>query len=67
MKWFYEWRLNRIRAEISALRESTQTRLLDDYTGHSRLRVLDRVANSLQQQLAKYPGHSARNDTEGAH
>jgi hypothetical protein len=54
MKWYYEWRLSRIRAEISALRESTQVKLLEDYTGHSRLRVLDRVAGSLQQRLARY-------------
>lgn len=54
MKWYYEWRLNRVRAEISALKEATQVRLLDDYTGHSRLRVLNRVAGSLQQRLARY-------------
>lgn len=54
MKWYYEWRLNRVRAEISALKEATQVRLLDDYTGHSRLRVLTRVAGSLQQRLARY-------------
>jgi hypothetical protein len=60
MKWYYEWRLNRVRAEISALKEATQVRLLDDYTGHSRLRVLDRVAGSLQQRLARYSTASAQ-------
>lgn len=59
MKWYYEWRLNRVRAKITALKESTQVRLQDDYTGHSRLRVLDRVAGSLQQRLARYGNASA--------
>lgn len=59
MKWFYEWRLRRVRAEISALEEATRARLLDDYTGHSRLRVLKRVANSLQQRLGRYSGSNA--------
>ncbi len=54
MKWFYEWRLRKVRAEISALEESTHVKLLDDYTGHSRLRVLNRIANSLEKKLAKY-------------
>lgn len=62
MKWYYEWRLNRVRAEISVLREATQVKLKDDYTGHSRLRVLDRVAGSLQKKLAKYPSYSTGND-----
>jgi hypothetical protein len=54
MKWFYEWRLKRVRAEISALESATKVRLLDDYTGHSRLRVLYKMASSLQKRLAKY-------------
>ena len=54
MKWFYEWRLKRVRSEISALESATKVRLLDDYTGHSRLRVLNRMAGSLQKRLAKY-------------
>lgn len=69
MKWFYEWRLNKVRAEISALEETTQARLLEDYTGHSRLRVLNRVAGNLQQRLAQYPGQmsgAARSESEGA-
>lgn len=53
MKWFYEWRLNRVRAEIAALEEMTRVKLQDDYTGHSRLRVLRRMQESLQRKLAK--------------
>lgn len=52
MKWFYEWRLKRVCAEIAALEETTKVRLLDDYTGHSRLRVLRRMQDSLQRKLA---------------
>lgn len=59
MKWFYEWRLRRVHAEISALEEATRARLLDDYTGHSRLRVLKRMANSLQQRLARQSSNAA--------
>lgn len=51
MKWFYEWRLKKVRAEIAALKAATQMRLQDDYTGHSRLRVLQRLEDRLQQQL----------------
>lgn len=67
LKWYYEWRLNKVRAEISVLQEATQARLLEDYTAHSRLRVLTRVAGSLQQQLAKYPDASIGNNAKGAH
>lgn len=66
MKWYYEWRLSRVRAEISSLMQTTQVRLKDDYTGHSRLRVLNRMAGSLQQRLAKYPSHTARKDSQEA-
>lgn len=66
MKWYYEWRLSKVRAEISVLQEATQARLLDDYTGHSRLRVLNRVAGSLQQRLAKYPGTATIKEAKGA-
>ncbi len=62
MKWFYEWRLKRVRAEISALESATKVRLLDDYTGHSRLRVLYKVAGSLQKRLAKYDAASAKSE-----
>ena len=66
MKWFYEWRLKRVRAEISALENATKVRLLDDYTGHSRLRVLQKVAGSLQKRLAKYEVSSAKKElTDG--
>jgi len=54
MKWFYEWRLKRVRSEISALENATKVRLLDDYTGHSRLRVLRKVEASLLKRLGKY-------------
>ncbi|HJV49985.1 MAG TPA: hypothetical protein VJ652_00895 [Noviherbaspirillum sp.] len=64
MKWYYEWRLNKVRAEISVLREATQARLQEDYTAYSRLRVLDRVAGSLQQRLAQYPSSSIDNAKE---
>lgn len=66
MKWFYEWRLRRVRAEIAALEEMTRVKLQDDYTGHSRLRVLLRVQESLQRKLAKHAAAAAaapRNDT----
>jgi len=53
MKWYYEWRLNRVRATISALEQETRLRLIDDYTAHSRLRVLNRVAEGLQRRLGK--------------
>lgn len=65
MKWFYEWRLKRVCAEIAALEEATKVRLLDDYTGHSRLRVLRRMQESLQRKLARKasaPGAPARNE-----
>jgi hypothetical protein len=55
MKWFYEWRLRKVRAEISALQEATRARLHDDYTGHSRLRVLQRLEESLQRRLGPVP------------
>jgi len=66
MKWYYEWRLHRVQAEISSLQELTKARLKDDYTGHSRLRVLTRVAGSLQQRLAKYPGYSGGKEAKQA-
>ena len=61
MKWYYKWRLNKVRAEISALKKSTQTRLVEDYTGHSRLRVLSRMEDSLRQRLDRYADESPRN------
>lgn len=66
MKWYYEWRLNKVRAKISALEDETRVRLQDNYTGHSQIRVLQRVAGSLQKRLAKYPDHASRSEAEGA-
>ncbi|OWW20503.1 hypothetical protein [Noviherbaspirillum denitrificans] len=54
MKWFYEWRLKRIRAEMAMLESATKIRLQDDYTGHSRLRVLQKVENNLLKRLGRY-------------
>lgn len=53
MKWYYEWRLKRVRAEITVLQAETSVRLADDYTAHSRLRVLTRLAEGLQRRLGK--------------
>ncbi len=64
MKWYYKWRLNKVRAEISALKKSTQTRLVEDYTGHSRLRVLSRMEDSLRQRLDRYADEPPRNDPQ---
>lgn len=60
MKWFYEWRLKRVRSEISALENATKVRLQDDYTGHSRLRVLRKVEGSLLKRLGKYSAKPAK-------
>lgn len=62
MKWFYEWRLRRVRAEIAALEEMTRVKLQDDYTGHSRLRVLLRMQESLQRKLARHATAPVRNE-----
>jgi len=51
MKWYYRWRLRRVRAEIAALEEATQAKLVDTYTHHSRLRILQRIAERLQERL----------------
>lgn len=53
MKWYYEWRLNKVRVKISMLEEETRIRLVDDYTAHSRLRVLRGIAGGLQKRLAR--------------
>ena len=42
-----------MREEIAAIEETPRVKLLDDYTGHSRLRVLRRMQESLQRKLAK--------------
>jgi head-tail adaptor len=67
MKWYYEWKLSKVRAEIAELEKQTRVRLQDDYTVHSRLRVLNRLAASLQLRLAKYSSPTGRLETEEAH
>lgn len=54
MKWYYKWKLNKIRAEIDKLRDETQSRLLDNYTDHLRLRSLTRLEEYLQERVSKY-------------
>jgi hypothetical protein len=66
MKWYYKWRLNKVRAEIATLKKATETRLKDDYTGHSRLRVLICMERSLQKKLDRYPGDAPSHNTEGS-
>lgn len=63
-KWYYAWRLNKVRAEISLLKDATQARLQDDYTAYSRLRVLERIASNLQQKLAAYSSSSTDNNAK---
>jgi hypothetical protein len=67
MKWYYEWKLSRVRTEIAALEEQTKMRLLDDYTGHSRLRVLYKLAGSLEGRLAKYSSATERMEAGEVH
>jgi len=67
MKWYYEWKLSKVREEIAALEKQTRVRLQDDYTVHSRLRVLQRLASSLQARLAKYSSGTERLEAEEAH
>lgn len=59
MKWYYKWKLNRIHAEIESLKESTQSRLRENYTDQSRLRILNRIAGNLETRLGKYPNPPA--------
>lgn len=66
MKWYYKWRLNTVRAEIAKLKKATETRLKDDYTGHSRLRVLFCMERGLQKKLDHYPSDAASRKTEAA-
>lgn len=58
MKWYYRWRLRRVRAQIAALEEATQAKLIDNYTHHSRLRILQRIAQRLQERLESTAGRS---------
>ncbi|NEX63286.1 hypothetical protein [Noviherbaspirillum galbum] len=55
MKWYYEWRLKRVRLQIAILEQTTTARLVEDYTGRSRLRVLQRMAESLERRLSRTP------------
>ena len=55
MKWYYNWKLKKIHAEIDALTKRTGFPLSDNYTDLSRLRSLNRLAAHLQERLAKYP------------
>jgi hypothetical protein len=66
MKWYYAWRLKRVRATISALKEQSSARLIEDYTVHSRTRVLERLAEGLQRRLAKYSPQPAQGDSKEA-
>lgn len=53
MKWYCKWKLKRVHAKIEALKEVTGSRLIDNYTAHSRLRILTRMAEVLQNRLDK--------------
>ncbi|MDB5763407.1 MAG: hypothetical protein JWQ21_2402 [Herminiimonas sp.] len=53
MKWYYKWKLRKIQKEISSLKDSSSHPLTDDYTAHSRLRSLNRLAQHLQERLAQ--------------
>ncbi len=56
MKWYCMWRLNRVRASIAKLENETRAELAEDYTAHSRLRVLMRLAEGFEQRLGKSSG-----------
>lgn len=64
MKWYYRWRLRRVRAEIAALEEATRAKLIDNYTHHSRLRILQRIAERLQERLGTPAGASSNEKRE---
>ena len=66
MKWYYMWRLNRVRATIAMLENETRASLAEDYTAHSRLRVLTRLAEGLEQRLAKVSGAPPETAAGGA-
>lgn len=53
MKWYFKWKLNKIHAEIDALKEATASPLCDSYyTDNSRLRNLNRIAGRLEERIA---------------
>lgn len=53
MKWYYKWKLNKILAEIDVLKHATDDPIMDNYTDHLRLRSLNRLAEYLQERLAR--------------
>lgn len=63
MKWYYKWRLNRIHAEINSLKKLTEAPLLDNYTSHSRLRSLSRLAGRMEERLGREANAAAQDQT----
>lgn len=53
MKWYYRWKLKKIRKKISVLRQLSSYTLTEDYTANSRLRILSRLEQHLEQQLGQ--------------
>jgi hypothetical protein len=64
MKWYYRLKLKRIRAEIDTLKKSMESPLMDNYTGHARLRSLTRLADRLQERLVDYPNSAPATQTQ---
>jgi hypothetical protein len=60
MKWYYQWKLRKIQNEISSLQDSSSSPLIENYTGHARLRSLTRVAEHLQQRLERTDNPAAQ-------
>ena len=63
MKWYYKWKLNRIHAEINDLQRQIDVPLLDNYTAHSKLRSLSRLAVCLQERLGQDAKAATRDQT----
>jgi hypothetical protein len=53
MKWYYRWQLKKIRRKISVLKQLSSYTLVEDYTANSRLRILSRLEQHLEQQLSQ--------------
>ncbi len=53
MKWYYRWKLKKIRKKISVLKELSSYTLVEDYTANSRLRILGRLEQHLEQRLGQ--------------
>jgi cell fate (sporulation/competence/biofilm development) regulator YmcA (YheA/YmcA/DUF963 family) len=53
MKWYYKRKLKKIEKEIKALQDIASYPLVDDYMANSRLRILNRLAQHLQERLAQ--------------